>query len=151
MKITKSKLKQLIKEELAILAEEGDEDDWSEEEYYGSRTWEQDQDQAIMAGGDWADDGPTVALELTQHAAEEVVKVLRDHIASFPGDPALAAALEKLEAALGAESQEPEVPAASAEDIEPPQSKARRGIKLPKVTRRSVGRLQKGVRTGEWD
>ena len=46
MKLTKSKLKQLIKEELAILAEEGDEDDWSEEEYYGSRTWEQDQEEA---------------------------------------------------------------------------------------------------------
>jgi hypothetical protein len=165
MKLTKSKLKQIIKEELTFLGaletelnfarkhgllENEDEEGRSEEEYEGSIRWQQDQDQAER--GDSAyDDDPTVALELTQHAAEEVVRVLRDHIASFPGDPALTDALEKLEAALETESQEPGVSAVPEKDIEPTQSKARRGIKLPKVTRRSVGRLQKGVRTGEWD
>jgi len=57
MKLTKSKLKQIIKEELTFLGaletelnfarkhgllENEDEDDTYEEEYYGSRTWEQD-------------------------------------------------------------------------------------------------------------
>ena len=57
MKLTKTKLKQIIKEELTFLGaletelnfarkhgllENEDEDDTYEEEYYGSRTWEQD-------------------------------------------------------------------------------------------------------------
>ena len=64
MKLTKSKLKQIIKEELTFLGaletelnfarkhglleneEEVDQDDTYEEEYYGSRTWEQDQEEA---------------------------------------------------------------------------------------------------------
>ena len=61
MKLTKSKLKQIIKEELTFLGaletelnfarkhgllENEDEDDTYEEEYYGSRTWEQDQEDA---------------------------------------------------------------------------------------------------------
>ena len=46
MKISKSRFKQIIQEEMASLAEieEEDEDDEYEEEYYGSRTWEQDQE-----------------------------------------------------------------------------------------------------------
>ena len=87
MKLTKSRLKQLIKEELAflgaletelnfakkhglewadaasVLVKEDDEDDTYEEEYYGSRTWEQDQEDAER-----------------RDASEERMQDLEDHL-----------------------------------------------------------------------
>lgn len=100
MKLTKSKLKQLIKEELALMGaldveqnfiskhglnEQDDDDDTYEEKYYGSRTWEQDQDE----------------LDRSHAAAERMADEVEAEEAASEGRTAVEAYVSELAAATG--------------------------------------------------
>ena len=155
MKISKSRFKQIIQEEMASLAEieEEDEDDEYEEEYYGSRTWEQDQE----------DREKRYEAE-ERHASEaeyaSIVVAFRNILDGILGDdfPEYDFYDELKNIADYAIEHRHRWEAAAPEREEHASelgdriaaSQAERGRRLPSVTRAGVERLQKGVRSGHW-
>jgi len=153
MKITKSRFKQIIKEELASLAEieEEGEDDTYEEEYHGSRTWEQDQEDREKR------------YEAEERYASEaeyakIVVIFKEVLDGVLGENDYDLLDELRSIADYAMDHRDRWEAAAPEREEHASelgdriaaSQAERGMKLPSVTRAGVERLQKGVRSGHW-
>jgi len=148
MKITKSRFKQIIQEEMASLAEVEDDD---EEEYYGSRTWEQDQEdrekryEAEERQASEAEYAKIVVIfkEVLDGVLGENDYDLLDELKSI-ADYAMDHRDRWEDAAPEREEHATQLGDRIA------ASQAERGLQLPSVTRAGVERLQKGVRSGHW-
>jgi len=155
MKISKLRFKQIIKEEMASLAEieEEDEDYMSAEEYEGSPGWQQDQDMR---------EREAEAAERNASEAEyaSIVVAFRNILDGILGDDfpeydfydelknIADYAMEHRHRWEDAAPEREEHASELGDRIA--ASQAERGMRLPSVTRAGVERLQKGVRSGHW-